>query len=945
MLSFATSTKKIIFYLSTIALLFSDLTYGQFLYFGRNKVQYVEFDWKILPTEHFDIYYYGEMEYIAKIGANYAEEMYNELKVRMNHIVTRRIPLIFYNTSNDFQQTNTTPGLIPEGVGGFFEFLKGRVVLPSDGSLHDFRHVIRHELVHVFMTNKVYRILKDHRIPTDRLPPLWFVEGLAEFYSTEWDAQAEMLMRDAVLNNYFVSLENIYAIYGTFYMYKEGQNFLEFAAEKYGESKIGLLLDNFWMYSNFNRVLETTFKQSFEKIDAEWSYWLRKKYYPLMESSYPTEFGSSKITKEGFNFSPVFYRDNNRNYLYFNANRDGYSSLYRIELNEEYYPLDSPELVLRGEQTEEFEAFHLFASAIDVSKNGIIVFNTKMGGNDAIHFFSIKEDRVIRTIQKFELLFITSPKFSSDGTKIVFNAVDRKGFSDIYVYDLIEDKLSRITNDYYDDKDPVFGFDDRQIIFSSDRTGGEYEKKYNLFSVDVNNYRIKYITYLNSNNYMPELAPDKKSLIFTSDYNGVLNLYELKINQKVFDTKVHKISEFISSVFNPRYIDSTKITFAGFENYSFNLYVYNSENELRDSLFTLDMDMNVPKKIWYAKSIEVPSEYEKLVYEKEYSLDFAQSVVATDPIFGTRGGAIFSVSDLLGDDRYTFLIYNNASVQSEILKSWNVIIQKLNFAKRVNYGFGIFHLSGEVYDYTDVDEYYYERSFGGSFLLSYPISKFQRLETTVTLRNSNKEVISNLVEREATLVTNTVGWVIDNSIWGFTGPIAGMRSAIYLGYTTDIKYSNVNYFSVILDYRHYQRFALTTLVAFRAALFYNEGKEAKLYFIGGSWDLRGWPRFGIRGEKIWLTSVEFRFPLIEQIGIRFPFFRLGFPGVRGAIFYDMGGAWNDQYRETLGSVGFGFRFNLFGVITLRYDMGKRIEKDFSEFQEGLFYQFFFGWDF
>jgi len=945
MLSFGTRIKQITFHLLFLTLLISDLTSAQFLYFGRNKVQYEEFDWKILSTEHFDIYYYNQMEYVAKIGAEYAEEMYSELKVRMNHIVTRRIPLIFYNTSNDFQQTNTTPGLIPEGVGGFFEFLKGRVVLPSDGSLQDFRHVIRHELVHVFMTNKVYRILKDHRIPTNKLPPLWFVEGLAEFYSTSWDDQAEMLMRDAVINNYFVTLENIYVIYGTFFMYKEGQNFLEFASEKYGETKIGLLLDNFWMYDNFNQVLETTFKQSFEQINAEWSYWLRKKYYPLMETSYPTEFGSRQITKEGFNFSPVYYKDNGINYLYFPANRDGYSSLYRIKLSPEFIATDSPELILRGEQTEEFEAFHLFQSAIDISKDGIIVFNTKMGGNDAIHFYSVKEDRIVRTYQNYELLFITSPKFSEDGNRIVFNAVDRKGYSDIYVYDLLKDKLFRITNDYYDDKDPAFGLSDQQIIFSSDRTGGKYQKKYNLFSINLNDYKIEYITNMNANNHSPEISADKNSLLFTSDLNGVKNLYELRIDNGTLDTKVHKISEFISSVFNPRYIDSTRITFSGFENYSFNLYIYDYKNETNDSLYTIDMDMNVPKPVWYARSIEVPSEKQAVVYEKEYSLDFAQSVVATDPIFGTRGGAILSISDLMGDDRYTFLIYNNASVQSEILNSFNVVIQKLNFAKRVNYGFGIFHLSGEVYDYTDPDEYYYERSFGGSFLLSYPISKFQRLETTVTLRNSNKEIISNLIEREATLVTNTVGWVIDNSIWGFTGPIDGMRAAVYFGYTTDIKYSNVNYFSIIADYRHYQRLALTTLVAFRAAVFYNQGKEAKLYFIGGSWDLRGWPRFGIRGQKIWLTSVEFRFPLIEQIGIRFPFFRLGFPGIRGAIFYDMGGAWNNEYKETLGSVGFGFRFNLFGVLTLRYDMGKRIEKGFTEFQEGLFYQFFFGWDF
>ena len=31
-------------------------------YFGRNKVQYREFDFKVLKTDHFDIYYYPEEE-------------------------------------------------------------------------------------------------------------------------------------------------------------------------------------------------------------------------------------------------------------------------------------------------------------------------------------------------------------------------------------------------------------------------------------------------------------------------------------------------------------------------------------------------------------------------------------------------------------------------------------------------------------------------------------------------------------------------------------------------------------------------------------------------------------------------------------------------------------------------------------------------------------------
>ncbi len=98
-------------------------------------------------------------------------------------------------------------------------------------------------------------------------------------------------------------------------------------------------------------------------------------------------------------------------------------------------------------------------------------------------------------------------------------------------------------------------------------------------------------------------------------------------------------------------------------------------------------------------------------------------------------------------------------------------------------------------------------------------------------------------------------------------------------------------------------------------------------------------------KKMWLTSLEFRFPLIDQLNIKFPFLDLGFWGFRAATFFDAGSAWDKEYKTTYGSVGVGFRFNIFGVLVLRYDIGKKIENDFRQFQPGLFYQFFFGWDF
>jgi outer membrane protein assembly factor BamA len=115
--------------------------------------------------------------------------------------------------------------------------------------------------------------------------------------------------------------------------------------------------------------------------------------------------------------------------------------------------------------------------------------------------------------------------------------------------------------------------------------------------------------------------------------------------------------------------------------------------------------------------------------------------------------------------------------------------------------------------------------------------------------------------------------------------------------------------------------------------------------MGGSWDLRGWDLWSIRGKKIWIVSEELRFPLIDQLGVRFPIGGLSLGSIRSAVFADFGGAWDDQYTDTKGDVGFGFRWNLGGVLVLRYDIGKRIEDNMTRFQKGLFYQFFFGWDF
>ncbi|MDE3056826.1 MAG: PD40 domain-containing protein [Bacteroidota bacterium] len=925
---------------------------AQFYYFGRNKVQYTEFDWHVLRTEHFNVYYYPEMKELAEQGAYFAEQSYRLLESKFNQTIAGRIPLIFYSSHLHFEQTNTTPGFIPEGVGGFFEFLKGRVVIPADGSLAQFRHVIRHELVHVFMTSKLNRVLSDHRLPSDRTAPLWFTEGLAEAWSTEWDDQAEMVIRDAVLNNYIVPLSEMDKIYGTFLMYKEGQNIIRFIEQRYGDEKILLLMENFWRSSSFNDVMQATIGKNYERFDEEWLYALKKQYYPLLASSDYAAHSARLLVKYGFNSKPAFYNNDGKREVYFIGNYTGYTSIYKI-------PLDSagivhePELVVAGEHSEEYEAFHLFQSKLSIAHDGRLAFVTKSGEADALHIWNVKSHSEIASYQFRNLVALESPSWSPDGTQLAFASVDKAGKRDLYIYTPKTESLVRLTRDVYDDRDPVWSPDGKFIVFSSDRDAYGMEYVYNLFEYDLSSGKILCVTAGKENYYSPSFSPDGKYLTFTSNADGAQNIWAIRTADMKQSAgggllyAMRKVTSFSNAAFDPVWTDNDKLVFAGFENYSFRIYSIDSVTERIDSSnvqheFTPSL---YAAEAWSAHSLEADTSVHSVTYKGDYSLDVAQSEVGNDPVFGTSGGAAVALSDILGNDQYYFLLYNTAQTSDQFLESFNVAVSRISLSQRTNYATGIFHLSGLRYDLTDPDLYYYERAFGGYFALSYPLSTFERLEASVSLANSDKELFTSIRPLKALLVSNTVSFVHDNSLWGPTGPLDGSRFIATLGYTTDIQYSNVNYYTVIVDYRKYFRLSQRSAFASRFEALLNDGREARRFIMGGSWDLRGYPRWSIRGKKMWLTSQELRFPFIDQVGVRFPFGGIGLGAVRGAVFFDAGNAWDDRYTTTLGSIGGGVRINIGGVLVLRYDVGKQIQDNFTTLQHGLFYQFFFGWDF
>jgi hypothetical protein len=148
-------------------------------------VQYRNFEFRVLRTEHFDVHYYPEETEAAADASRLAERWYVRFSELLDHRLSGRQPLILYAGYPHFQQTNTTPQHIGKGTGGFTESQRRRIVLPLAGSLADTDHVIGHELVHAFQfdVTSTREAGAMAGISAAQRLPLWFIEGMAECLS------------------------------------------------------------------------------------------------------------------------------------------------------------------------------------------------------------------------------------------------------------------------------------------------------------------------------------------------------------------------------------------------------------------------------------------------------------------------------------------------------------------------------------------------------------------------------------------------------------------------------------------------------------------------------------------------------------------------------------------------------------------------------------------
>src|SRR4030043_1264166 len=471
-----TMPKKLSFstwlFISTLAIfLLSPALEAQ--YFGRNKVQYQKFDFRIIKTKHFDVYYYPEFKSVAEDSARLAERWYARLSRMLGHELKGRQPLIMSSSSPHFQQTTVLSGLIGEGTGGVTESLKRRIILPVGSSPYETDHVIGHELVHAFQ----YDITSvggpgggagGGMNPGLARVPLWFIEGLAEYLSIgSVDPHTAMWMRDASRRDLIPTLKKMNNPY-KYFPYRYGQALWSYITGRGGDETVSRLMKSVGRVGDVEAVASKVLGISYEQLGKDWHEAYKKAYEQVLQQTQLSDPASRMLLKgeeeNPYNVSPVIRPDGKN--LMFLSTRDLFSiDLYLADAR----PGKIQKKITQTAADPEYESIQFIRSAGAWDPQGkTFVFGAISKGKPVLTFFALDKEKIRGEVGFKNLDEIFSPTWAPDGRSIAFSAMTG-GKSDLFIYDLDKKTSRQVTDDFFADLHPSWSPDGRSIALVTDR--------------------------------------------------------------------------------------------------------------------------------------------------------------------------------------------------------------------------------------------------------------------------------------------------------------------------------------------------------------------------------------------------------------------------------------------------------------------------------------------
>ena len=570
---------------------------AQAWWFGKNKIQYRSFEWQVLKTPHFDIHFTEEYKDLAARTAVILEYGYGKLSRDFNHYIKWRIPVILYGSHSDFQQTNVLWSNIPEGVQAFAEPNRRRMVIHYSGLDEDFSHTTIHELVHIFSYDIIYGNLLRSVFTRNLLfrIPMWFMEGLAEYYSVGYDETAEMFMRDATVFDYLPDLDYAYG----YMAYKAGQSAIRYIYETYGAGKVIEIMDHLRYQRSMEIALESTIGISTRELSRDWKKSLRRTYWPLYADKKEPEFYGRRLTDHVkdhnyMNTKPIFSPDGE--YIVFFSDRKGLDGIYLMNA----LSGEIEEKLLMGSMSTRFESIRSMKSRLTFEPSGSrIAFVAKSHGEDRLFIMEVPGGDVEQEIS-LPLDFFHSPSWSPDGRKIALVGTIA-GQTDLYLYDVFEGTLRQLTDDSEDEDGPSWFPSGSRIAFSRfpvsilqpdfapDSTGVEkinnvdFKSMENIdhvdadiWAIDTRNGEMTFLIGTPGNDLDPTILPGEEEIIFSSNEEMVSNLYRGSIGYGGY----YRFTDVLGGLFTPAYSASKdRLVFSGFNSAGFDIFIMENFSE------------------------------------------------------------------------------------------------------------------------------------------------------------------------------------------------------------------------------------------------------------------------------------------------------------------------------------------------------------------------------
>jgi Tol biopolymer transport system component len=673
------------------------LSASAFAQFGKNKMHIKDYDWYYIQTKHFDIYFSQDGETLTEFAAKAAEDAISSIQNTFNYRVNNRITLIIYNSQNAFQETNVIDQYLSEGIQGFTELFKNRVVIQFTGSYKQFRHLIHHELVHAVMNDMFYGGTIQNIISNNISLqfPLWFSEGLAEYEALGWDVDTDMFIRDAAVSEYLPEINQL----GGYFAYRGGQSVFYYIANKYGKEKIGELLNKIKGIGNVEEGIKATLGISTKELGERWRKDIKKTFWPDVALRDDPEDFAKRLTdpekdKGFYNTSPTLSPQGDK--IAFISNRDYYWGLYLMDA----LTGKTLERIVEGSQTPDFEELNILTPGLTWSPDGSkIALSAKRSGVDAIYIFDIESgDREILDIN-FEA--IESVTWSNNGEYLAFIAQNARQ-SDIYTYNFETKEIKNLTNDIFSDSDPAWSHDDDVIYFSSDR-GDKISAKmlpsdFRIMNHDYNQKDIfKYVLETDSiiritdlpfsDETSPREQAGGENLILISDLNGINNIYTKSITSNgsensILNSPLVPITNSISGLYQLSLSkDTKKLVFSSLYESVFNLFMLDNPFESKTELDTL------PPTLFFTKLEELRNGRQNVnEVASEINQNNVEPVSADDEIKIFTGDVveIDSSSQNTGKD-YSDFVFGEDQSQEKVYANDSLFIPKNNLDNNGDY--------------------------------------------------------------------------------------------------------------------------------------------------------------------------------------------------------------------------------------------------------------------